>query len=75
MWCTYPADHIPTGYMATYIILSLVMDLLGLNDVPFQLPGEPTSLQTFCAIDFFYYRIYFPSLSHLSEMKHVGTQH
>ena len=29
------------------------LDLLGLNDVPFQLPGEPTSLQTFCAIDFF----------------------
>ena len=29
------------------------LDLLGLIDVPFQLPGEHTSLQTFCASDIF----------------------
>ena len=58
------------------------LDLLGLIDVPFQLPGEHTSLQTFCASDLLLSNILPISIlpgklthSHLSEMKHVWAQH
>ena len=64
-------------------ILSLVIESVRPNlcRLPFQPPGEHTSLQTFCASDIFLLSYIIsisippakPTHSHLSEIKHVGV--